>query len=35
MQLSSHDNEEQLRQLLNEKQLMENQCVSCVFVSSW
>jgi len=34
MQLSSHDNEERLKQLLNEKQLLENQCVSFSFVSS-
>jgi len=33
MQLASHDNEERLKQLLNDKQLLENQCVSVNFVS--
>jgi len=34
MQLSSHDKEERLKQLLNEKQLLENQCVRISFVPS-
>jgi len=33
MQLASRDSEERLRQLLNDKQSLENQCVSACFVS--